>query len=242
MSSTKITGIDLEAGKEKSVQKMFSSIAKYYDINNTILSMGLHHIWKKKAVAELSASRGDTLLDICSGTGDLAYCLADIVKDEGSVVAVDLNLEMMKTGKKKIGKIKNLTFLRSNAEMTGFKDNSFDGATVAFGMRNLSDLHKGFREIHRILKKGGKIICLEFSTPLNPALKLIYDFYSFALLPCVGKLVSNDDTGVYRYLPESIRNFPSQEKLTEIMYDAGFSHVKYKNLSGGIVAIHIGKK
>jgi demethylmenaquinone methyltransferase/2-methoxy-6-polyprenyl-1,4-benzoquinol methylase len=159
------------------------------------------------------------------------------------VIAMDLNEQMLRLGREKIAKQgldHQVTCLRGNAERLQFKDHSFDVVTVAFGIRNLDHIPKAFAEIYRVLKSGGRMVCLEFSRPPSRLLQKLYDFYSFKILPYIGTTVSGDKTGVYQYLPASIRQFPDQEGLKEMIRAAGFRKVEYLNLTGGIVAIHIG--
>lgn len=231
--------------KERAVQAMFDSIAPRYDLNNTMLSLGLHHRWKRAAVDRARVSPGETALDLCTGTGDLALRLAEKGGREGRVVAADLNVRMLAVGREKIrkaGLADRITCLVANAEALPFHERTFDVATVAFGIRNVTDIKKTFAEIYRVLQPGGRAVCLEFSRPTNGIVRRMYDLYSFYWLPWIGSLVSGDKTGTYRYLPASIRAFPNQETLAQLMINAGFADVTYRNLTGGIVAIHVGVK
>ena len=231
--------------KEQAVQKMFTAIAHRYDLNNTLLSLGLHHAWKREAVRLSGAAEGDTVLDLCTGTGDLAVLLARQVGPKGQVIGLDLNDRMLDYGRKKIEQLRpngNITLLQGNAESLQFCDRTFQVVTVAFGIRNVADIPAALREMFRVLKPGGRAVCLEFSRPTNAPLRKLYDLYSFTILPRIGKLVSHDQTGVYDYLPASIRAFPDQERLKALFSETGFSPVSYRNLTGGIVAIHIGVK
>ena len=231
--------------KEKSVQRMFTSVAKKYDLLNTVLSLGLHHRWKKTAVNLARVGEGNKVLDLCTGTADIAILLAERVGEKGKVVALDLNEAMMELGKEKVrkrGLEDRIQFVHESAEALGFPDNTFDVATVGFGIRNVADIEKSFREILRVLKPGGRFICLEFSHPANSLFRRLYDFYSFSFIPWVGGFLSGDITGTYRYLPESIRGFLGPEQLKGTLLAAGFSQVEYTLLTGGIVAIHKGTK
>jgi len=232
------------AEKEQAVQEMFTAIAHRYDLNNSLLSLGLHHSWKRRAVEMSGAAPGDTVLDLCTGTGDLAVLLARRVGSQGRVIGLDLNERMLAYGRRKIEKLglANITLLTGNAESIQFRDRTFQAATVAFGIRNVTDIRTALREIYRVLKPGGRAVCLEFSRPVIGPLRRLYDFYSFTILPRIGRIVSGDQTGVYHYLPASIRAFPDQERFKELFLEAGFSPVTYRNLSGGIVAIHVGVK
>lgn len=230
--------------KEQAVQEMFTAIAHRYDLNNSLLSLGLHHSWKRRAVKMSGAATGDIVLDLCTGTGDLAVLLARRVGPQGRVIGLDLNERMLEFGRRKIEKLgfSNITLLAGNAESLQFCDRTFQAATVAFGIRNVTDIRTALREIYRVLKPGGRAVCLEFSRPVIGPLRKLYDFYSFTILPRIGRLISHDQTGVYNYLPASIRAFPDQERFKELFLEAGFSPVTYRDLTGGIVAIHVGMK
>lgn len=223
---------------------MFTSIAPRYDLNNSLLSLGLHHRWKQIAVAGAGAAPGDRVLDLCSGTADLAILLGRKVGDRGCVVAMDLNEPMLREGQNKIRALSvgNVICLAGNAEALPFPDNTFQSVTVAFGLRNVGSLKPALDGILRVLRPGGKLVCLEFSTPGNPLLRGVYHLYSFYWIPWIATLISGDRTGTYRYLPASIRQFPDQETFRRKILETGFSDVSYRNLSGGIVAIHMGTK
>lgn len=238
--------------KEKMVQAMFSSIAHRYDFNNSLLSLGRHHGWKRKAVELADLKRGMTAVDLCAGTADLAIGLARRLRAQhpetgqdpaGRIYAVDLNEPMLRLGREKIrseGLQAWVSCLRGRAEQLQFRDASVDRVTVAFGLRNVDHVQKALEEIHRILKPGGRLVCLEFSRPTSRIMRGLYDFYSFRFLPWIGTVVSGDRTGVYRYLPASIRRFPDQEAFKHLFDKAGFQKVSCQNLSGGIVAVHVG--
>ncbi|RJQ32569.1 MAG: bifunctional demethylmenaquinone methyltransferase/2-methoxy-6-polyprenyl-1,4-benzoquinol methylase UbiE [Actinobacteria bacterium] len=223
---------------------MFSSTAPRYDLLNTLLSMGLHHRWKKFTVDQANVKEGDTVIDIASGTMDIAIQLARKVGVEGKVVALDFNRQMLDVGEKKIKELKldNIEGIQGNAMDLPFENNSFDGATVGFGVRNVTDLDKAIREMYRVIKPGSRAVILEFSTPPNWLWSKMYDLYSYAFVAPVGTLISQDKTKGYFYLPNSIRNFPKQEELKQKMAACGLEPVKYTNLLGGIVAVHIGCK
>jgi len=231
--------------KEKVVQQMFSSAARRYDLNNTVLSFGLHHYWKRVAVAETGARRGHNVLDVCAGTADIAILFAKRVGPSGHVTAVDLNPEMLEIGRRKVARygLEDLvSCVLGNAESLQFGKDTFDATTVGFGVRNVKNLEKAFSEMHRVTKPGGRVVCLEFTHPRNRLFRYLYDLYSFTLLPAIGTLLSGDKTGIYAYLPDSIRKFPPAEDIRRLMLQAGFSRVYYRFLSGGIVAIHVGIK
>ncbi len=228
--------------KEKAVQKMFSSIARYYDLNNTLLSFGLHYLWKRTTVRLAELRTGERVLDIGAGTADLALLAADLVGKDGFVIAADLNEPMLRIGQKKLAQVSQSICILANAERIPLQDQSVDAVLTGFCLRNVSDLEKALAEIVRVLKPGGRMVCLEFSRPTYKPFRLLYDFYSFRLLPFIGTVVSSDQTGVYQYLPDSIRRFPDQEAFLEKMKKAGFAEASFLNQTGGIVAIHIGKK
>lgn len=223
---------------------MFSSIARFYDLNNTLLSFGLHHRWKLRTIDIAALQPGETVADIGAGTADLSILAAGAVGKNGRIISIDLNEPMLRIGKRKLAarQIKQSLCTLGNAEKIPLPDRSVDAVLTGFCMRNVSDLDQALSEIHRIVKTGGRMVCLEFSTPPGPILRKLYDFYSFTLLPKIGTWISKDPTGVYTYLPDSIRKFPNQEALKQRMKRVGFKEVIYENLTGGIVALHIGKK
>lgn len=231
--------------KDLMVQRMFSSAARRYDLNNTILSFGIHHHWKRYTVKQAAVHEGDRVLDVCTGTADMAILLAKQVGPSGEVTALDLNPDMLEVGKRKAqrrGLEDRIRCILGNAESLQFRDDRFDAATVGFGVRNVKNLEKAFAEMYRVTKPGGRVVCLEFTQPANPLIRHLYDFYSFTLLPAIGTVISGDRTGIYTYLPDSIRKFPPPEALRQLMLETGFSSVSYMALSGGIVAVHTGIK
>ena len=224
---------------------MFTAIARFYDLNNSLLSFGLHHNWKRITAACVPSLESGRALDIGAGTGDLALLIAPRMGRRGLVAAADLNAAMLQEGQRKIagrGLADQITCFRSNAEHLGFQAECFDAVTTGFCMRNVGNLAIAFGEVLRVLKPGGRFVCLEFSRPVRPWLLALYDWYSFTLLPRIGTLVARDKTGVYEYLPASIRSFPDQENLCRLLREAGFRHVEYRNLTGGIVAVHVATK
>ncbi len=230
--------------KEQAVQRMFSSIARYYDLNNTLLSLGLHHYWKRQAVGFLSPDDRH-VLDVGAGTGDLALLAARRLGGKARIVAADLNGPMLAIGLQKVRTARlqhQIVCVQAKAERLCVPDGAFDAVTTGFCLRNVSDLPRALHEVKRVLKPGGRLVCLEFSRPVAGWLRRLYDWYSFALLPWIGTKVSGDTTGVYQYLPASIRSFPDQEGLARLLHEVGFAQVEYHNLSGGIVAIHIAIK
>jgi demethylmenaquinone methyltransferase/2-methoxy-6-polyprenyl-1,4-benzoquinol methylase len=231
--------------REQAVQRMFTAIARVYDLNNTLLSFGLHHRWKRQAASFVPAVEAGRAIDIGAGTADLALLIERQMGLGGHVIASDLNHAMLVEGLRKI-KAHNLrsriSCLRANAEQLGFADHTFHAVTTGFCMRNVGNLMQACVEIRRVLRPGGRFVCLEFSRPLYGWLRRLYDWYSFHLLPWIGTKVAHDRTGVYEYLPASIRGFPDQERFSELLREAGFRNVAYHNLTGGIVAIHVAIK
>ena len=233
------------ASREQAVQRMFTAIAARYDLNNSLLSFGLHHRWKALAASHIPIHTHGRALDLGAGTGDLALLLDGRMGPHGQVAAMDLNFAMLRIGVEKIGRrglASRIACFRGNAERIGFRDDTFDAVTTGFCIRNVGDRPQAFREIHRVLKPGGRFVCLEFSRPGCAWLRRVYDWYSFRLLPAIGTWVAKDHTDVYRYLPESIRAFPDQDQLAALLREAGFARVDYHNLNGGIVAIHVAVK
>lgn len=231
--------------KERIVQRMFSSAARRYDVNNTVLSLGLHHWWKRYAINQTGVGTGGKVLDVCTGTADLAILFAKRVGPSGHVMAVDLNHDMLKIGKDKVFKYglgDIISCIQGNAEYLQFGDNTVDATTVGFGVRNVKNLEKAFSEMRRVTRPGGRVVCLEFTQPANALFRYLYDLYSFTLLPAIGTIISRDSTGIYMYLPDSIRKFHSAEALRQLMIEVGFSEVSYTILSGGIVSVHVAIK
>ena len=230
--------------KQGLVADVFHSVAAKYDVMNDLMSFGIHRLWKRHTIACSGARAGQTILDLAGGTGDLTARFSDIVGPEGQVVLGDINDSMLKVGREKLrnlGKVGNIEYVQMNAEALPFPDNTFDLITIAFGLRNVTDKSKALASMQRVLKPGGRLLVLEFSKPIHEPLSKAYDFYSFNLLPNMGKLVANDAES-YRYLAESIRMHPDQETLKQMMEDVGFEMTSYENLTGGIVALHKGFK
>jgi demethylmenaquinone methyltransferase/2-methoxy-6-polyprenyl-1,4-benzoquinol methylase len=236
---------EIPADREAPVQAMFTSIARRYDLNNTLLSFGLHHVWKEAAVRHARPPFGGTAADLCAGTCDLAALLARRVGAQGHVDALDLNPDMLAVGREKLrraGLLHRVTITHGNMERLPFPSAHYDCATVGFGVRNVVNREQALGEMLRILKPGGRAVCLEFSRPVNPLWRRVYTYYNFRLLPWVGTRVARDRTQVYEYLPASIAAFPAQEELAATMRAVGFSQVTYANLCGGVVALHVGTK
>lgn len=230
--------------KASRVAEVFHSVADKYDVMNDVMSFGIHRLWKRYTIEAAGAKRGQQILDLAGGTGDLAAKFARIVGVNGKVVLSDINGSMLENGRRRLtdeGIAGNVEYVQANAECLPFADNSFDIITMAFGLRNVTDKDSALRSIFRVLKPAGRLLVLEFSKPVIPCLAPIYDQYSFKFLPLMGKLIANDADS-YRYLAESIRMHPDQETLKTMMETAGFERVSYDNLSGGIVALHKGFK
>lgn len=231
--------------KTSLVRSVFASVASRYDIMNDAMSCGMHRLWKSEFIARIPDFSGK-LLDMASGTGDIAigyYKRAEEYGIKADIVASDASLEMLEEGKKKAidSGVVGIKYQVTEAEKLPFKDNEFDYYTVAFGVRNFTDIPKALKEAHRVLKPGGKFLCLEFSQVQNPILNAMYDFYSMNVIPFMGKFIARDE-GSYRYLVESIRRFPDQDSFKKMIEDAGFVAVDYTNLTFGTVAIHSGYK
>ena len=230
--------------KVKRVAEVFHSVADKYDVMNDLMSFGIHRIWKKITIEYSSVRKGQKVLDLAGGTGDLTAKFSQLVGDDGLVVLADINESMLKVGRDKLrdkGLFKNIEYVQANAEELPFANNYFDCITISFGLRNVTDKEKALRSMWRVLKPGGRLLILEFSKPQYQILNKAYDLYSFTMLPLMGKIVANDSES-YRYLAESIRMHPDQNTLKKMMGDAGFVDVKYHNMTGGIVALHTGFK
>lgn len=228
--------------KEERVAEVFHSVASKYNVMNDVMSFGIHRLWKNTTMQLAAAKRGDQVLDLAGGTGDLTILLSRRVGPKGRVVLSDINSSMLEEGRKRLinkGIVENVEFKQINAEHIPFEDNTFDIVTIGFGLRNVTDKLAALKEMKRVLKPGGRAAILEFSKPTVPGLGSLYDFYSFNIIPKMGKLIADDEAS-YRYLTESIRMHPGQEELKAMMLEAGFDEVDYKNLTGGIVAVHRG--
>lgn len=230
--------------KEKQVAQVFDSVAQKYDLMNDLMSFGIHRIWKKTTIEYSGVRRGHKVLDLAGGTGDLTAKFSKIVGDDGLVVLADINDSMLKVGREKLlnqGLFKNIEYAQVDAQALPFVDNTFDCITIAFGLRNVTDKQQALESMYRVLKPGGRLLVLEFSKPQYKILSKAYDLYSFTMLPLMGKMVVKDPDS-YRYLAESIRMHPDQKTLKSMMEQAGFKDVQYHNMTGGIVALHIGFK
>lgn len=228
--------------KQRRVGGVFDSVAGSYDLMNDVMSFGVHRLWKRFAVERSGVRRGQKVLDLAGGTGDLAERLSRLVGKDGEVIIGDINKAMLNVGRERLidrGICGNVRYVQTNAENLPFPENSFDCITIAFGLRNVTDKSRALESMYSVLKPGGRLLVLEFSKPLLPALKKAYDLYSFRVLPVLGRLIARDE-GSYRYLAESIRMHPDQRELKSLMEQSGFEGCDYFNLSGGIVALHRG--
>jgi demethylmenaquinone methyltransferase / 2-methoxy-6-polyprenyl-1,4-benzoquinol methylase len=230
-----------EEAKQGLVNEVFAKVAPRYDLMNDLMSGGLHRLWKDDLVSWLSPPKSAApfaLLDVAGGTGDVALRALKVSGPGASAVICDISAEMIEEARARATAAR-LRFVRGNAEALPFARASFDAYTIAFGMRNFTHLEAALAEAFRALKPGGRFLCLEFSSVEVPLLDRLYDAFSFNAIPALGRLVAGDSAS-YRYLVESIRRFPDQEKFTHLIENAGFERVRYRNLSGGIAAIHSG--
>lgn len=230
--------------KTKRVGEVFRSVASNYDLMNDLMSFGIHRMWKRYAVHMAHIKPGDHVLDVAGGTGDMSMLFNKKVGEDGLVIMSDINERMLSNGRNKLidnGILKNIDYLQANAEVLPFLDCTFDCISIAFGLRNVTDKDKALSSMFDKLKYGGKVIILEFSKVILPALKPLYEQYSFRFIPALGGIISKDKES-YQYLVESIRKHPDQDTLKSMMENVGFSEVSFNNLSGGIVAVHKGYK
>lgn len=230
--------------KASRVASVFHSVAGKYDLMNDLMSGGIHRLWKRYTIELSGARRGQKILDIAGGTGDLTAKFSRLVGPTGDVVLADINDSMLRVGRDKLidkGYASNVHYAQADAQYLPFPDNTFDCITIAFGLRNVTDKSLALASMLRTLKPAGRLLVLEFSKPSYGLLEKAYDFYSFNLLPKIGGLIAND-TSSYQYLAESIRMHPDQETLKEMMDEIGFVNTEYHNMTGGIVALHRGFK
>tara|TARA_B100001123_G_C15271141_1_gene1010369 strand:- start:784 stop:1485 length:702 start_codon:yes stop_codon:yes gene_type:complete len=226
--------------KKKVVKKVFDKVFNKYDLMNDILSFGSHRLWKKQMMNWMSPSQHTILLDMASGTGDIAKLFLKYVKNNGKVYAVDPNLKMIEIGKKKNDKLKNIKWFHNSAEKLFFDNGYFDYYTISFGLRNVSNINMTLKEAYRVLKPGGRFLCLEFSKIQNHNLNKLYNLYS-KKIPKIGKFIIGDSEP-YEYLVKSIKNFYNQDELLDLLKKNNFYNPEYRNLGNGIVAIHSGWK
>ncbi len=226
--------------KNKLVNSVFSDVHKKYDLMNDIMSLGIHRSWKEKFIDWMNPQSETKLIDVASGTGDIAKLFLDETKTSGQITCVEPNIQMLNQGKKKLRKYENIKWINAPAEKIPIKDNTFDYYSISYGIRNVSDINIVLKEALRVLKPGGRFMCLEFSKIDNELLNYLYKQYS-KTIPLIGKLIVGSDKP-YKYLIESIEDFYNQEQLAKLILDNGFSNVEYRNVSNGISAIHSGWK
>ncbi len=233
--------------KQDLVDEVFHKVAHRYDVMNDLMSGGLHRVWKDAMVVWLNPPRSGApyrVLDVAGGTGDISFRIVERSRGHARATVCDINGSMLAVGRERAEKrrlAETVDFIEGNAEDLPFGGTSFEAYTIAFGIRNVPRIDRALAEAYRVLKPGGRFLCLEFSTVDMPALDRLYDLYSFRAIPAMGRLVAGDSES-YRYLVESIRRFPHQERFAQMIRDAGFARVSYRNLSGGIAAIHSGWK
>jgi len=231
-----------QAEKRPRVQTVFDAVAPRYDLMNDLMSAGIHRLWKAEMVAALHPRPGQVLLDVAGGTGDIAFRAAKTSGAGFRASVCDINADMLKVGRERAAKQHlddRVSFVEGNAEALAFPDRAFDAYTIAFGIRNVPRIEAALAEAHRVLKFGGKFLCLEFSVVDVPGLDRLYDLYSFNVIPALGRAVAGD-ADAYRYLVESIRRFPRPDAFSTMLRDAGFGRVSHRLMSGGIVALHGG--
>ncbi len=226
--------------KTRRVGGVFSNVARSYDLMNDLMSAGMHRHWKSQFVRRLRPRRGETILDMAGGTGDIAFRIAE---SGAQVTVADINPEMLAVGQQRAARrrLEGLLWAEENAETLTFADQTFDAYTIAFGIRNVTHIDRALAEAHRVLRIGGRFYCLEFSTPVWPGFKELYDRYSHSVVPKIGKHVARDEAS-YRYLVESIRRFPAMDEFKAMIMAAGFARVSVEPILGGAVAIHSGWK
>jgi demethylmenaquinone methyltransferase/2-methoxy-6-polyprenyl-1,4-benzoquinol methylase len=230
--------------KKKLVHEQFESIASTYDLVDTILSAGLDSRWRKKGISLLGLEEGDIVLDVCGGTGDFALLAAKDAGQEGRAIIYDFNRAMMEAGKGKIERSSHqskISLIQGDAENIAFRGTAFDAITVGFGIRNFARLEEGLKEMHRVLRTGGKLLILEFSLPVRKWQKSLYHFYSFEIMPLIAKLICGTN-GSFKYLAESIRVFPPPEHVVDHLRNAGFSDVSFRRLTAGLAVLYLARK
>jgi demethylmenaquinone methyltransferase / 2-methoxy-6-polyprenyl-1,4-benzoquinol methylase len=236
-----------EGERQGLVNRVFATVAERYDLMNDLMSGGLHRLWKRDLVSQINpprTARPFKLLDVAGGTGDIALRYAKASGNDATAVICDISPEMLEVGRRRVsdaGLDQRIALVEGNGETLPFPDSHFDAYTIAFGIRNITHIDKALAEAYRVLKPGGRWLCLEFSQVAVPLLDRLYDFHSFEVIPRLGRLAAGD-AEPYRYLVESIRRFPNQEAFATLVRDAGFARVTYRNLTGGIAAIHSGWK
>lgn len=233
-----------EQQKVDAVRTHFNRVAPNYDFMNSLLSFGIQHAWKRAAVRMLNVRKGDRVLDVCGGTGDLAILAAGNTGPTGQVTIYDINHAMIQAGRHKIDpypSLSHISYVQGDAEQITFPDNTFDCTIVSFGIRNVTHLRQGFSEMIRTLKPGGRFLCLEFSQPANPVFRRLYDFYSFNIMPVLGHLLVGSAES-YACLPETIRMFPLPDELGKMLEDLGLTKIRWESMTNGICVAHVGVK
>ena len=230
--------------KPRLVQDHFDSSARRYDLMNTVMSLGVHHFWRRTAVRMMGLKPGDRVLDVCGGTADLSLLAARAIGPKGRVTLYDFTRSMIEAGKPKVVRASlsdRIRYVQGDAQEIALASGQFDAAMVGFGIRNLTEPERGFEEMHRVLKPGGRLMCLEFSRPTSAWFRRLYDLHSFLYMPLVMRTLGRSMPS-YTYLPESIRTFPLPDELTATLERIGFAHVTYRRLTNGISVVHIGTK
>ena len=226
--------------KKGLVQNVFDQVYDQYDLMNDFMSLGIHRLWKKNLLNMMNPSHNHKLVDVACGTGDIAKLFLGYTSKDSHITCIDPNIGMLKKAKQKLNGSKNLKWIIGSAEKLPLTENSFDFYTISFGLRNTKNLNKALSEAYRVLKPGGRYLCLEFSKIQNPGLDFVYKNYS-KLIPSIGKMIVGEKKP-YKYLIDSIKNFINQDELLDLMKKNGFEKCSYRNLSGGIVSIHSGWK
>lgn len=233
-----------ESEKADRVRRHFDSVARKYDLMNTLLSMGVHYFWKRLAVGRMGLKPGDRVLDVCGGTGDLSIMAARKTGTDGGVAVYDINREMLRAGKTKETNRKlreRLLWIQGDAERISFPDDSFDAVMIGFAVRNITHMKQAFREMHRVLKPGGRFMCLEFSRPVWPWFRWVYDLYSFIIMPWLGGLITGSRLA-YVCLPETIRLFLLPDEISDVFREIGFTDITYDRMTNGIAVMHLAVK
>ena len=230
--------------KPKLVQDHFNSSARRYDLMNTVMSLGVHHRWRRTAIKMMGLKEGDHVLDVCGGTADLSILAGKAIGPKGSLTLYDFNRSMMEAGRSKVVRAAltdRIRYVQGDAQEIALESGQFDAAMVGFGIRNLTDPERGFEEMHRVLKTGGKLMCLEFSQPTSAWFRRLYDLHSFIYMPLVMRTLGRSMPS-FTYLPESIRTFPLPDELSASLERIGFTDVTYRSLTNGISVVHLGTK
>ena len=233
-----------EADKTRLVEQVFHSVSNRYDLMNDLMSFGVHRIWKQFTVAYSGIRADSCVLDVAGGTGDMSIALAKKLGPKGKIVLTDVNSSMLRIGQDRLidnGFIEQVHFVQTNAQDLAFAPDTFDTVVISFGLRNTTRIDAALASMYEVTRIGGRLLILEFSKPVLPVLEKLYDAYSFNVIPRMGEWVTKDRES-YQYLVESIRKHPDQDTLAEMMANAGFERVEYYNLTGGIVALHVGRK